>query len=138
MPRVDAAYLANAAYVDPSGLLSVLGAHIEIVNAPQFPWRSQLWIVARLRVEEEDAGDAVPIAVIVEHDDTERLARVDGTATVLAHPASADPDLPVSFQIVMPLQLEFRRAGLYHVKILYNGDEVVDQLLKVRSILPTV
>jgi hypothetical protein len=134
---VDAAYLANAAYVDPSGLLSVLGAHIEIVNAPQFPWRSQLWVIVRLLVEEPDDGD-VPIAVIVEHDDTERLLRMDGTARVLAHPPTADPDLPVSVQIVLPLQLEFRRDGLYHVKVLFNGEEIVDKRLKVRSILPTV
>jgi hypothetical protein len=109
------------------------------VNATQLPWRTQLWIVARLAIEEPDEGPAVPVAVIVERrDDNERLARLDFTVSVVAQPPGSDPDLPVTFQLALPLPLEFRRDGLYRVKLLYNGEEVVDQLLKVRSILPPV
>jgi len=138
VPRVQTAFLAHAAHLEANGLVSTLGSFVELVGARQLPVRMPLWFVARLTIEEGDEGPAVPVAVIVDHDDGERLVRIDGTLNVSGRPQGADTDMPVSFQVVMQVQLEFRRAGLYHVRLKYNGEEVVDQLLKVRQEFPTV
>ncbi len=138
VPILQSAFLANAAQVDQSGLVSVLGAFVEVANAPQLPARHQLWLVARYALEEGDAGPAVPLALIVEHTDGERLLRIDATFPVSDTPPNRDPEIPVTVQLVLPFALEFRRQGLYHVRLLYNGEQILNLPLRVLQALPTI
>lgn len=139
MIRVDSAFIANAAQLEPSGLVSVLGAWVHNVAGAQLPVRQQVWFVARLWLERDDAEAAHTFTVLVEHSDgSEQVARVEVAAS--PQPAEAfdqiDPDLPISAPIVMPLALEFRRAGLYYFRLRVDGEELWSSPLKVHSVLP--
>ena len=54
MITLQAALLSNAASQEATGLISMLGAFVDQVAGPQLPIRQQLWVVARLLLEEED------------------------------------------------------------------------------------
>jgi hypothetical protein len=136
MPKLGTAFLANAASTDASGMVSVLGAFVELVGSPQLPARLQLWLVARMLYEEGDLDGSVhSFTVRVDHADGEPVARIDGGAQFTESP-NADPDMPSGFQIVLPLALELRRQGIYFVQLLIDGDEKWSGPFKVRQILP--
>jgi hypothetical protein len=139
MARLQAGFLCNAASVEGTGLVSVLGAFIDTVLGPQLPIRQQLWVVARFETEPADLDQVHTVSIVVEHSDGEQLARIEGTTRLGAPPSgAADPDLPMGFQIALPLLVEFRREGLYSVKLRLNGDEVLRRPMKVRALLPSM
>jgi hypothetical protein len=136
MPKLGTAFLANAASVDPTGLVSVLGAFVEVITPPQLPTRIQLWLVARMSYEEGDLDESMHTFTIrVDHQDGEPVARIDGGARFVESP-NTDPDLPSGFQIVLPLALELRRGGLYFAQLLIDGEEMWRGPFKVRPTLP--
>jgi hypothetical protein len=137
--RVQAAFLANAAQLDPTGLISSLGGFIDTVTGEQLPVRQQIWLVGRLNVEAEDARLPHTVAVIVEHSDgSEQVARID--IPLPAGPEGAlagiDADMPLGVPIVIPLPLEFRHLGIYRARIVVDGDEVWGQSLKIVTTIP--
>jgi hypothetical protein len=134
---LQAALLANAASLEASGLISILGGFVDAVAAPQLPIRHQIWLVARLIAEPEDMNDPHAFVVTVDHSDgTEQLARVEATTNAQPQMDGIDPDLPIGMPVVMPLFLEFRRLGLYHVRLVLDGETVWEAPFKVRTLLP--
>jgi hypothetical protein len=132
-------FLANAAQADQTGLVSVLGAFIDTVQGPQLPVRQQLWVVGRLTLEPEDTTLPHPLAIIVEHSDgTEQVARIE-IVLPSAPPGSLDQfdaDLPLGFPLALLLPLEFRRVGIYEVRLVLDGDPIWTQALRVKTIIP--
>ncbi|HXN60555.1 MAG TPA: hypothetical protein VN886_08890 [Acidimicrobiales bacterium] len=139
MIGVQAAFLANAAQGDPSGLVSSLGGFIDTLFGPQLPVRQQVWLVGRLTVDEEDAIAAHNVVVLVEHQDgTEQVARIDiplPGATV-DRVAQFDHEMPIGVPLAVLLPLEFRRLGVYLVRIVVDGDEIWSQRLKIKTTVP--
>jgi hypothetical protein len=134
---LQAALLANAASLEASGLISVLGGFVDAVAAPQLPIRHQVWLVARLLAETDDMTSPHAIVVTVDHSDgTEQLARVEATTNAQPEMSGIDPDLPIGMPVVMPLFLEFRRLGLYHIRLVLDGETVWEAPFKVRTLLP--
>lgn len=139
MIEVQAAFLSNAASVEANGLVSLLGAFVEVINTPQLPIRHQLWFVARLTVEEEDMDSPHSVVVTVENSDgTEPLARIEGSAPALVERGMLDPDVPTGMPVVIPMFLEFRREGLYYVRLVVDGEMMWEGRLKVRRLLPQI
>jgi hypothetical protein len=134
---LQAALLANAASLETSGLISMLGGFVDAVAAPQLPIRHQIWLIARLIAEQDDMSEPHALVVTVDHSDgTEQLARVEATTNAQAQMEGIDPDLPIGMPVVMPLFLEFRRLGLYHVRLVLDGELVWEGPFKVRTLLP--
>lgn len=140
MPDLRNAMLCNAASVEQSGLVSMLGAFIDHVGGPQFPIRVQLWIVARVEWREEDYGQHHTLVIKVDRvDDGEQVARIDGSAyTEKPAPGTYDPEMPVGGTIVVPLPMEFRRGGLHRVSLALDAEELWSTPLKVDVQLPQV
>ena len=77
--------LCNAASIDQSGLVSVLGAFIDRLAGPQLPVTGQLWLVARFDWEESDFDSQHTVTVRIERmDDGEQIARIDGSSVAEA------------------------------------------------------
>jgi hypothetical protein len=138
---LQAALLCNAASQEASGLISMLGAFLDRLQGPQLPIRAQLWLVARLLLEQDDTRSPHAFVIIVEHTDgTEQLARVEATSPaapdVQAPLGVPDPDLPIGAPLVVPLPLEFRRRGLYVVRLLVDGEQLWEGRLSVQAQLP--
>ncbi len=139
MIRVQAAFLANAAQADSTGLISALGGFLDTVGGAELPIRAQIWVVGRLGVDRDDALEAHALAVTVEHSDgSEQVARIDIVLPAVSADAirQLDPEMPVGAPITLPLALEFRRVGIYTVRILVDGDEVWSQPVRVMTTLP--
>jgi hypothetical protein len=110
--------LCNAASVEQSGLVSMLGAFIDTITGRELPIRQQLWMVARLLLEEGDEGVDQTIEILaepVELDDavvvpTAPLARISGTIRAERTP-DVDPLILSGGPIVLPLALEFPKTG---------------------------
>lgn len=139
MVRVESAMLANAAQLDATGLVSVLGGFIDRIAGPQLPVRQMVTLVARITVDMDETAVPHSVSIIVEHiDGTEQVARIDsalpaGEPAVLAN---LDPDLPIAAPIVVPLPLEFRRLGLYAFRLVVDGEELWNHQARVVTTLP--
>ncbi len=140
MPILRHAMLANAASVEQSGLVSMLGAFIDRLTGPQLPVRGNLWLVARVDWEDQDFDTPHTILITVERrDDGEQIARVEGNAVTNRPPeGSVDSDLPVGGNLIVPLFLEFRREGLHAVTLSVDSDRIWEGDLKVTAQLPAV
>jgi len=134
---VQNALLCNAAEVDPRGLVSMLGAFVDQIGGTDLPVRGQLWLVARVVLgPADDGGHAFVVEVVGE--DGEQVTRIDGSFQGPAPGSSTDRDLPEGGNLVVPLALEFRRAGLYEVRLLLDGEPRAEVPLAVRIIRPGV
>ncbi len=132
---VQNALLCNAAEVDPRGLVSMLGAFVDQISGAELPVRGQLWLVARLVLgAADDGGHAFVVEVVGEGG--EPVTRLDGSFQGPPPSGNSDPDLPQGGNLVMPLTLEFRRAGLYEVRLLLDGEPRAELPLRVRLTTP--
>jgi hypothetical protein len=135
MPSLQTAFLCNAASPDANGLVSVLGGFVDKVSALQLPVRSQIWLVARVVLDEADRKSQHVVVIQVDHTDgTEQVLRVEGTQP--PQMGDFDPDLPVGALVILPMALEFRRVGLYNVSLIVDGDRLWECPLKVETQLP--
>jgi hypothetical protein len=134
------AMLCNAASVEQSGLVSMLGAFIDRLAGPQLPVRGQLWLVARFDWEDADLDAQHMITIKIERvDDGEQVARIDGSVVgERPVPGTFDPEMPVGWNIVLPVPAEFRRVGLHRVSLSLDAEVRWDVLLKVETQLPQV
>jgi hypothetical protein len=127
---VQNALLCNAAEADPRGLVSMLGAFVDQIGGTELPVRGQLWLVARLVLSAaDDGGHAFVVEVVGQ--DGEPVTRLDGSFQGPPPGLGADPDLPQGGNLVVPLALEFRRAGLYEVRLLLDGEPRAELPLRV-------
>jgi len=133
--------LCNAAHLDTTGLVSVLGGWVDSVAGPQLPVRSQLWIAARLTIEPSDVTTPHTLQIVVEHaSGDEQVARVDaglppGTPESIE---GIDPEMPIGIPVVVPLPLEFRRTGRYLVRLIVDGERLWESPIKVLTTFPQV
>jgi hypothetical protein len=118
-----------------TGLVSVLGAFADQIVGPQHPVRGQLWLVARLILDDADFDDAHVIIVVVEYQDgKEQVARFEAmTGTPRPTPGSFDPDMPFGANLLLPMPLEFRRDGIYTVSLRIDGEVAWSAPLRVST-----
>jgi hypothetical protein len=139
VPRLQTAVLANAASIEASGLVSVLGAFVDTIYAQQEPHQQLLWFVARLLFDEGDVGHDQTFRVVVEPNEgiagvpDTPLAVVAGSVNPTLPPQGIDPRFAGGGPLVFPRPIQFPRRGLYHVTFTLNEDLLWDSPLLVRD-----
>lgn len=128
-----AALCSAATYRD--GLLSVLEAGLERFSPDGYPAVVTPQLVVRIDWDPSDFGSAHTLRVVVEHDDSERLADV-GWGVTYEPPPDADPDLAFFTVVSHPLTMQVRRDGLYTVEISLDGESARTLRLRVLARLP--
>lgn len=122
---------------ESNGMISMLSGFVESIQGPQLPIRNHLFGVARLHVEEAELGQPIVVVSRVEHADGEQVSRVE--LTIVAH---AGPDytgeLPHGVNLVFPLDLEFRREGLYRLSLTAAGELLGEAPLRVAAQFPAM
>lgn len=116
MAGLDFALLAHSARQEPAGgLLSMLGAGINRLGAPEAPIEITLTFVGRVRWDEAELGQEHTWRLVVSHEDGERLVTLDGAAK----PEREEHHLPwpITTAILFPVPLLFRRRGTYTVTL---------------------
>lgn len=122
---------------DTNGLLSMLSGFIEGIQGPQLPIRQYLWAVARLHVDAEDLGHQFVVVTRVEHADGEQIVRVETNVMAQKSPQYS-PDLPIGVNLTLPLNLEFRREGMYQLSLTTAGELLGAAPLKVTAQYPAM
>jgi hypothetical protein len=122
---VEAFFLSDAAH-DYSGRVSVLGAFVNLIHARELPAIHQLFVVARLAWPYEEIGLGHQAAIEIWDEAVEqRLVRFGGELPQ-HEPDAPHADLPVGVNLVAPLAVQLQHDGLYSVRLVVDGDEVVD------------
>jgi hypothetical protein len=133
MPTPDYALLCHAALVQDN-LLSMLGAGIDRVDAPQLPMNVAFTFVGRVVWAEEELGAPHVLRVKVRHDDGEQLA--DMQIPVQPVRATGMHDGSIATQVCMPIPLLVRRAGRYVYELWVDGDLVRELELRIATTMP--
>lgn len=117
---VDLALLCDAATVDASGKLNILGV-FDRINASQFPARhGRLSLVLRFRGDVSEAGDH-ELLITLKDPEGEELVRADGRMKLGAAPRAAREGVRLP-QILNFDGLVFRREGSYVFDVRVDGE----------------
>lgn len=135
MPRLDFAFLADAAEAEPGRKFYVLGGGIDSIGAPTFPTvHPHMSLVLRLLVHPMEADRAHSLDIRLIDSDGGELARIGGSF-------QAHPPEPVGREIPMNLVLNlvntrFERSGDYSVEILVDDQHAQSLPLRLHEIPP--
>lgn len=135
MPRLDFAFLADAAEADgPGRKLYILGGGIDSIGAQTFPVvHPHISIVLRLLVHPTETDRQHRLEIRLVDTDGGELARIDGNFT--AHSTQG----PVGREIPLPLVINmtntrFERAGDYSLEILIDDQHQKSLPLRIQQV----
>lgn len=119
--RIDTALLCDAATVR-EGLLHILGGGITRAGRAAFPGPLNLTLALRILVHPTEADRPHRLAVRLQGEDGQEIARVDITFGV-ADPGAleAGEQISVPAPIPMPPQVQLPREGRYSFEVLIDG-----------------
>lgn len=127
--RLDIALVADAATVDASGKLNVLGAFHRL-RGPEFPLRhGRLALVLRFAPEPDDDGTSeVEVQLLGPEED--EILRLDGKVESRSADTAADIRIP---QVLNLDGIVFPREGTYRFVVAVDGGEIGIIPLKVEK-----
>jgi hypothetical protein len=127
--EVDLALLADAATIDGSGKLNILGV-FDRVSATSFPVRHpRLVLILRFAAGLQEAGRH-QVQITLRDPDGEEVMRLDGEMKLGAGPASISEGLRVPHLLHMD-GLVFKRGGRYGFDVRVDGEHHVTVSLLV-------
>lgn len=116
---VDLALLCDAATIDGSGKLNILGV-FDRIGVQQFPARhGRLCLVVRVTAGVQEAGTH-PMVITLEGPDGEEMVRADGQLQIGAGPTAAREGIKVP-QIINFDGVMFEKGGQYRFDISVDG-----------------
>lgn len=121
MPKLDFAFLADAAEAEPGRKFYVIGGGVESINAPSFPVvHPHLSLVLRLLLHPTEAERDHALEVRMMDSDGGSLASIGGTFTASGGIQSGRE---IAVNLVFNLvSTRFERAGDYSIEILINNE----------------
>jgi hypothetical protein len=134
--RLAIALVADAAVVHPDGKLSVIGAGISGLRAPQFPFTYPMLLALALNFEftPSECGRQKVLEVrLLDPDGRELTPTLSQQVVPQRNPI--DPTLPSGHLAVFNyLQLKFTKPGDNAFSVLLDGQEVVSLPLRIMKI----
>lgn len=130
MPRIQAALLCDAAKVDQSGQVSMLGAFVDtITTAAAPPIRHLVYFACRLYFDDSDLDVEMSLDLRVEAvtmDPGEAvppgpLVSISGVFMASSND-TMDDRIAGGAPMVIPLMVEYPGTGLFHVTLVINGE----------------
>lgn len=134
MARVEPGMLCNAASIEQSGLVSMLGAMVDTVSGPVLPVRHTIWIVIRIVWDDGEYGAPHDLRVSLISPSGATLASIQGLG--LAPPAEAAEYLPAASVFAAPILFETHDVGMHRVECAVDDKIVWQTALRVRVELP--
>jgi hypothetical protein len=130
VPKVDLAFLADAAEAEPGRKFYVLGGGVDSINAPSFPVvHPHLSLVLRLMIHPTEADREHALEVRMIDADGRALANITGTFTA-AGAGAAGREIPANLVFNM-VNTRFESAGDYSIEILINNEHKKSLPLRV-------
>jgi len=133
MPKLDFAFLADAAEAEPGRKFYVLGGGVDSIGAPSFPVvHPHLALLIRLLVHPTEAERPHALEIHLIDSDGGELAKMEGNF-------SAGPGGPPGRELPMNISLgltniRFERAGDYSIELLVDNQHVKSLPLRVYAV----
>lgn len=133
MPKLDFAFLADAAEAEPGRKFYVLGGGIDSIGAPGFPVVHPLIsLVLRVLVHPAEVDGTHAMVIKLMDSDGGQLAQIDGTFA--AQPAeTSGREIPMSM-VLNFLSTRFEHPGDYSIEILINGQHMKSLPLRLHAV----
>jgi hypothetical protein len=133
MPKLDFAFLADAAEAQPGRKFYVLGGGIDTIGAPQFPvTHPHMSLVLRLSVHPTEVDRDHFLEIRMMDSDGGELARLDGSFQ--AH-GGGQPGREITLPFVMNLvNTRFERPGDYSLEILIDNQHAKSLPLRLQQV----
>lgn len=133
MPKLDFAFLADAAEAIPGRKFYVLGGGIDSIGAAAFPVvHPHMSLVLRLHLHPTEVGTDHVLDVRLIDSDGGELARVNGNINARG---PAQPGREIAIPIVMNMvNTRFETAGDYSVEILLDNNHVKSLPLRLQQV----
>ena len=133
MPKLDFAFLADAAEAQPGRKFYVLGGGIDSIGAPGFPVvHPMISLVLRVLIHPAEVDRTHTNEIKLMDADGAQLAHIDGNL-------SASPNETTGREIPMPMVLNFMSTrfeapGDYSIEILMNNQHMKSIPLRVHAV----
>jgi len=128
--------LCNAASLEQTGLVSMLGAFVDTVTGPVLPVRHVLTVVIRLLWEPAELNRPTRFDLSVTSPSGVVAARIEGAGLTEGDPNDFDPAMPAGSLIVLPLPVEFGEVGIHLVRLAIEGTVLWETPLRIQVELP--
>jgi hypothetical protein len=133
MPKLDFAFLADAAEAQPGKKFYVLGGGVDSIGARQFPVvHPYLSLVLRLLVHPTEVGRDHSLEIRLMDSDGGELARVDGNFNASG---PGQPGREIALPLVMNMvSTRFESPGDYSVEILIDNQHAKSLPLRIHLV----
>ncbi len=133
MPKLDFAFLADAAEAEPGRKFYVLGGGVDSIGAQSFPVvHPHLALLIRLLVHPTEAERPHALEIHLIDSDGGELAKMEGNFS--AGPGGPPGrELPMNISLGLP-NIRFERAGDYSIELLVDNQHVKSLPLRVYAV----
>jgi hypothetical protein len=134
MPKLDFAFLADAAEAEPGRKFYVLGGGIDSINAATFPVvHPHLSLVMRILIHPTETGRDHGIEIRMIDQDGGQVMRLDGNLS--ASPAMPGAGREIAMNMVVNMvSTRFERAGDHSIEILIDGQHAKSVPLRLQQL----
>jgi uncharacterized protein DUF6941 len=133
MPKLDFAFLADAAEAEPGRKFYVLGGGVDSIGAQSFPVvHPHLALLIRLLVHPTEAERPHGLEVRLIDSDGGELARMEGSFQA-AGGGPPGRELPMNISLAMA-NIRFERAGDFSIEVLVDNQHAKSLPLRVYQV----
>jgi len=133
MPKLDFAFIADAAEAEPGRKFYVLGGGVDSIGAQTFPVvHPHLALMIRLLVHPTEAGRAHALEIRLINEDGGELAKLEGSfeASPGGQPGR---EMPMNISLTMS-NTRFEKAGDYSIELLVDNQHVKSLPLRLYEV----
>jgi hypothetical protein len=132
MPKLEFAFLADAAEAEPGKKFYVLGGGVDSIGAQAFPVvHPHLALLIRVLVHPTEAERAHTLEIRLIDDDGHELARMEGNFQAAGGPPGRE--LPMNISLAVS-NIGFERQGDYSIELLLDNQHVKSLPLRLYQV----
>jgi len=132
MPKLDFAFLADAAEAEPGKKFYVLGGGVDSIGAQAFPVvHPHLALLIRVLVHPTESERSHTLEIRLIDDDGHELARMEGNFQAGGGPPGRE--LPMNISLALS-NIRFERQGDYSIELLLDNQHVKSLPLRVHQV----
>ena len=132
MPKLEFAFLADAAEAEPGKKFYILGGGVDSIGAQAFPVvHPHLALLIRVLVHPMESERAHTLEIRLIDDDGHELARMEGNFQAAGGPPGRE--LPMNISLALS-NIRFERQGDYSIELLLDGQHVKSLPLRLYQV----
>lgn len=132
MPKLEFAFLADAAEAEPGKKFYVLGGGVDSIGAAAFPVvHPHLALLIRVMIHPIESERAHTLEIRLIDDDGHELARMEGNFQAAGGPPGRE--MPMNISLALS-NIRFEKQGDYSIELLLDNQHVKSLPLRVHQV----